>query len=178
MRSSCMFVPSSRNASYAFVKRGSPVQIRQLAPSSSGWKSGGSKTETGECQWKLSVNRGERRALAPAAPPLAVYCFTARLRRFIGLVHDGRTKTMKIKKRYRLFLRGSIFYLEDTLARKQSSLGTDDRQAAERILHARNEAEKVTSINLQIAQAYLARTRIRSHTRMATGSCRAQCSSP
>ena len=32
MRVSCMFMLLSRNGNYAFVKHGSPVQIRQLAP--------------------------------------------------------------------------------------------------------------------------------------------------
>lgn len=40
------------------------------------------------------------------------------------------------KRRFILFLRQSIFYAEDTLAKKQTSLFTKDRATAERLPHA------------------------------------------
>lgn len=66
----------------------------------------------------------------------------------------GHIVTMK--RRFVLFLRGGTFYVEDTLAKKQTSLFTKDRATAERLLHARNEAEQQPAVNLQIARAYLA----------------------
>jgi integrase len=61
-----------------------------------------------------------------------------------------------MKKRFILYRRGETYYLEDTVTRKQQSLHTKDRPTAERLLHAKNEAEQQTAVNLQIARAYLA----------------------
>ena len=63
---------------------------------------------------------------------------------------------MNMKRRFFIFLRGTAFYIEDTLTRKQTSLFTKDRATAERLLHAKNEAEQQPAVNLQIARAYLA----------------------
>lgn len=60
-----------------------------------------------------------------------------------------------MRKRYRLFLRGNVFWCQDNETRKQESLRTRDRSTAERVLHARNEAHLQPVINLQIARAYL-----------------------
>jgi integrase len=61
-----------------------------------------------------------------------------------------------MKLRYRLFRKKSgIFFLEDRVNGRQESLKTRDRTAADRILHARNEAHQQPAINLQIARAYL-----------------------
>jgi len=61
-----------------------------------------------------------------------------------------------MKNRYRLFERkNGILFLEDRITRKQESLRTRNREAACRILNARNEAHQQPTINLQIARAYL-----------------------
>jgi integrase len=64
-----------------------------------------------------------------------------------------------MKNRYRLIQRGSrggAFYCVDTLTGKRTSLGDVDRDAAEQIALARNQALRQSALNLQIARAYLA----------------------
>jgi integrase len=63
-----------------------------------------------------------------------------------------------MKRRFILYRRkrGGMFYLEDTLTRKQESLGTKDRSEALSLLNARNESLRQPQLNLQIAKAYLA----------------------
>lgn len=60
-----------------------------------------------------------------------------------------------MKSKYRLFRRGQVFWCQDNYTGRQQSLGTKDRDLAERLLHARNEAHEQPLINLQIARAYL-----------------------
>lgn len=61
-----------------------------------------------------------------------------------------------MKQRYSLFKRNNgIFFIEDHLVRKQESLRTRDKEAALRILTAKNEAYRQPAINLQLAQVYL-----------------------
>ena len=61
-----------------------------------------------------------------------------------------------MKLRYRLFQRGNgIFFIEDRVSHKQTSLQTRDKLAAQRIFNAKNEASHQPAINLQIARAYL-----------------------
>lgn len=63
-----------------------------------------------------------------------------------------------MKTRYRLTRRGSrgdTYYCKDTRTGKRTSLETADRQQAERLLQAKNEADLQPSLNLQIARAYL-----------------------
>ena len=64
-------------------------------------------------------------------------------------------KIMSVKKKYRMFLRGSVFWVQDNFTGKQTSLGVKDRDEAEQLLQARNEAHRQPIINLQIARAYL-----------------------
>jgi integrase len=52
--------------------------------------------------------------------------------------------------------RGGAFYCVDSLTGKRTSLGTVDRDAAEQIVLARNQALRQPSLNLHIAKAYLA----------------------
>lgn len=54
-----------------------------------------------------------------------------------------------------MFLRGTVYWIQDNQTRKQETLHTKDRTEAERLLNARNEAHRQPIINLQIARAYL-----------------------
>lgn len=60
--------------------------------------------------------------------------------------------------RYTIFRnqsRGGYYYLQDRITRKQESLGTQDKKVAQKLLNARNEAERQPAINRQIVHAYL-----------------------
>ena len=66
-----------------------------------------------------------------------------------------------MKPRYRLLRRGNrlaAYYLVDTRSGKRTSLHTADKDSAEQILQAKNQAERQPLLNLQIAKAYLAGT--------------------
>jgi integrase len=63
---------------------------------------------------------------------------------------------MNHKQRYWLFRRGSVYYLEDSATGEQKSLGTSNRQEAERIRAAKSEAEQRPQIGLALAKAYMA----------------------
>lgn len=63
-----------------------------------------------------------------------------------------------MKAKFRMFRRGNVFWCQDNVTAKQETLRTKDRETAQRLLHARNEAQRQTAINLQIARAYLAAT--------------------
>ena len=54
--------------------------------------------------------------------------------------------------------RGGMFYLEDTVSKKQESLHTSSRAEALTLLHAKNEAYRQPILNLQIARTYLSAT--------------------
>jgi hypothetical protein len=62
---------------------------------------------------------------------------------------------MSVKNKFRMFLRGSVFWAQDNETGKQESLRTKDRPEAERLLNAKNEAHRQPIINMQIARAYL-----------------------
>ena len=64
-------------------------------------------------------------------------------------------KTRNMKHQFILFQRSGIFYCEDTGTGKQISLRTRDRDQAQRLLNAKNEALRQPAMNLQIAQVYL-----------------------
>ena len=64
-----------------------------------------------------------------------------------------------MKDRYRLICRsrrGGMFYCVDKTTGKRTSLQTTDRDAAQQIVDAKNQAERQPVLNLQIAKAYLA----------------------
>lgn len=66
-----------------------------------------------------------------------------------------------MKVRYRLIHRGergSTFYCVDSETGRRFSLTTRDRDAAEQIVLARNQALRQPSLNLQLAKAYLSGT--------------------
>jgi hypothetical protein len=58
--------------------------------------------------------------------------------------------------KYRLFQRANgVFSWQDNDSAKQGSLRTKDRRAAEKLLHAKNEAYRLPTLNLTMARAYL-----------------------
>ena len=63
-----------------------------------------------------------------------------------------------MKLRFILFRRAGVFYSEDTVTRKQTSLRTRDKAEAVTLLHSKNEAFRQPVLNLQIARTYLAAT--------------------
>lgn len=63
-----------------------------------------------------------------------------------------------MKNLYRLIQRGSrggAFYCVDSETGRRTSLGTADRDAAEQVVLAKNQALRQPALNLQIAKAYL-----------------------
>ena len=65
-----------------------------------------------------------------------------------------------MKNRYRLLYRGErgTFFCFDNVTRMRTGLQTKDRDAAEQIVLAKNQALRQPVLNLQIAKAYLAGT--------------------
>src|ERR1051325_12164195 len=70
-----------------------------------------------------------------------------------------------MRKGYRMFKRGNVFWAQNNETGKQESLGTKIRSEAERLLHAKNEAHRQPLINRQIARAYLTASDPQSATR-------------
>lgn len=54
-----------------------------------------------------------------------------------------------------MFLRGTVYWIQDNHTGKQTSLGTKNVAEAKRLLSAKNEAHRQPIINMQIARAYL-----------------------
>lgn len=61
-----------------------------------------------------------------------------------------------MKQRYWLFKRGQTYYVQDSVTGEQKSLGTSNRQEAERIRLAKGEAAQRPQLGLVLAKAYLA----------------------
>ncbi len=61
-----------------------------------------------------------------------------------------------MKKRFRIFQRGGVYYAHDGKTGKQLSFKTRDKRTAERLLLAKNEADEVPLMNLAMARTYLA----------------------
>ena len=61
-----------------------------------------------------------------------------------------------MKQRYGLVRRPwGVFYLKDKVTGAQTTLKTDDRAEAQRLLQAKNDAENQPALNLQLARVYL-----------------------
>jgi len=60
-----------------------------------------------------------------------------------------------MRKSYRMFRRGNVYWVQNNETGKQETLRTKDRITAERLLNAKNESQRQPFINLQIARAYL-----------------------
>ena len=68
---------------------------------------------------------------------------------------------------YRLFQRANgVFYWQDNESGQQGSLRTKDRKAAQKLLHAKNEAHRLPTLNLTMARAYLSAHDSKMSTRM------------
>jgi hypothetical protein len=62
---------------------------------------------------------------------------------------------MSLKQTWRLYRRNGIFYVQRNDSGAQESLKTKDRLEAQRLFNAKNEAERLPTVNRQIALAYL-----------------------
>src|SRR5207247_5129437 len=60
-----------------------------------------------------------------------------------------------MRQKYRMLIRGTVYWVQDNETQKQTTLSTKDRAEAERLLNVKNEAHRQPIINLQIARAYL-----------------------
>src|SRR5580692_10279234 len=61
-----------------------------------------------------------------------------------------------MKNRFRLFLRGEIYYCEDAETGQQRSLQTRDDEEASKLVQAKNEAVSRPEFNEHMAKTYLA----------------------
>jgi len=61
-----------------------------------------------------------------------------------------------MKKRFVLYRRGGVYYLEDTEARRRVSLQTSNRDEAEKLVEARNETLQQSAFHLAMGRTYLA----------------------
>jgi len=61
-----------------------------------------------------------------------------------------------MKDRYWLSKRGSVYYSLDSTTRERKSLGTGNRQEAQKIIQAKNESTGRPALGLAIAKAYIA----------------------
>ena len=61
-----------------------------------------------------------------------------------------------MKKRFWLYKRGEVFYLQDAETRQKESLHTKDSKEAERLRDARNQSVDRPHLGLALAKAYLA----------------------
>lgn len=63
-----------------------------------------------------------------------------------------------MKKAYRMFKRkdrGNIYYIQENGANNPKSLGTTDRDEAQRLLDAENQARQTPALNLQLGKVYM-----------------------
>jgi Phage integrase family len=65
------------------------------------------------------------------------------------------TMRHEMKNRYRVFRRGwGTFYCEDLVTKKQTTLGTRDKDEAFRLVAAKNETEETPAFSLHLARVY------------------------
>jgi hypothetical protein len=67
------------------------------------------------------------------------------------------TMTTRFRLIYR-GIRGGMFYCVDKITGRRTSLKTTDKDAAQQVIDAKNQAERQPVLNLHIAKAYLAGT--------------------
>jgi hypothetical protein len=80
-----------------------------------------------------------------------------------------------MKTKYTLFLRGGIYYSQDSATGQQKSLRTRDEAEAFQLVNARNESHRQPVLNLHLARAYLTATPCR---RRASGARPSTTSTP
>ena len=87
-------------------------------------------------------------------PLLADYSVTDLTRPVVHYPIEHQT----MKKFYRIFRRGrgGVYYAEEIATKRQESLKTRDRAAAEQLLNARNAAAQQPMLNLSLARVHLA----------------------
>lgn len=61
-----------------------------------------------------------------------------------------------MKAAFRLVRRGTQFYAHNRITNQRESLHTDDREQASRLLDAKNDAERVPTMNLALGRVFLA----------------------
>jgi hypothetical protein len=60
-----------------------------------------------------------------------------------------------VNEPFRLFRREKVYYVQDNATGEQVSLRTKDKTEAKRLFHAKSEASRLGSLNLQIARTYM-----------------------
>ena len=60
-----------------------------------------------------------------------------------------------MRNRYRLFQRGGVFYVQDSVTGKQESLRTKHKTQATQLLHSKNQAAQGTLLNRERGRVYL-----------------------
>jgi hypothetical protein len=69
------------------------------------------------------------------------------------------TQDRPMLNKYRLFQRANgVFYWQDNESCRQGSLRTRERKTAEKLLHAKNEAHRLPTLNLTMGAPIFPRT--------------------
>ena len=63
-----------------------------------------------------------------------------------------------MKKAYRMYKRGNVYYIQNNQTREQRSLGTTDKETAQRLLDTENQARQTPALNLQLGKVYMTNT--------------------
>ena len=71
----------------------------------------------------------------------------------VNVERNLNENVMSTKNRYRMFLRGTVYWIQDNETGKQQTLRTKALTEAGRLFNARNEARRQPIINLQVAHA-------------------------
>jgi hypothetical protein len=73
-----------------------------------------------------------------------------------------------MKSIFRMFKRANrpTFYVENTITGEQKSLGTSDKETAQRLLNAANEARHNPTMNLQMGKVYMTNADPKTATRI------------
>src|ERR1035437_1312139 len=60
-----------------------------------------------------------------------------------------------MKKAYRMYKRGNVYYIQNNQTREQRSLNTTDKETAQRLLDTENQARQAPALNLQLGKVYM-----------------------
>ena len=60
-----------------------------------------------------------------------------------------------MKKAYRMYKRGNVYYIQNNQTREQRSLGTTDKETAQKLLDTENQARQAPALNLQLGKVYM-----------------------